>query len=178
MSTLASTVVSALVSSTVMGLLVGLLLVRRTETIKREVEAQFQRFQETLRSRRTWQERSLAEVLGPVAIQLDRTRRAFERWKAHNTYLETKVIREGNLAIRDTLLQRAHLLPAELLPHAGLLIEHYDRWLEEFDRVRGPEAPALDAPFVFVGPAGYPFPREAEQRFREAYQRLMGELFT
>lgn len=78
----------------------------------------------------------MTELLGPVAIQLDRTQRAFQRWQAHNVFLESKVIREGNLAIRDLLLLKPHLMPPDLLTDAGLLIEHYDRWLEEFARVR------------------------------------------
>jgi hypothetical protein len=46
--------------------------------------------------------------------------------------------------------------------------------------VRGPDAadPDLEAPFVFVGPKGYPFPTDAEQAFRETYRNMWGELYA
>jgi hypothetical protein len=87
------------------------------------------------------------------------------------------VIREGNLAIRDLLLQKGHLIPPELLEDAGLLVEHYDRWLEEYEKQRLAEHPDLDAPFTFVGPQGYPFPGKADRRFRAAFKSLWVELY-
>jgi hypothetical protein len=133
--------------------------------------------EDTARSQRTWKERSVSELLGPVCIQLDRTGRAFRRWQVKNLYLEVKVIREGDIAIRDLLLKSPHLIPPELHDDAGLLIQHYDRWLEEFERVRQPEQPNLESPFVFVGPAGYPFPKESEQRFHEMYRKYWTDLY-
>ncbi len=79
----------------------------------------------------------LAELLQPILIQLDRTHAAFSRWTGKNLYLEAKIIREGNLAVRDLLISKAELIPADLVSHANKLIVHYDRWLEEFDRLRG-----------------------------------------
>jgi hypothetical protein len=164
-------------SGTVLAAILGVFLARHSEKIKKEVEAQFLRLQDTYRSQRTWMEKAVSELLGPVSIQLDRTGRAFRRWEAKNLFLEVKVIREGNMAVRDLLLKSPHLIPPELLGDAGLLIEHYDRWLEEYEKVRQAATPNLDTPFVFVGPQGYPFPSQSEQRFHEVYRKYWGELY-
>jgi hypothetical protein len=116
---------------------------------------------------------TLTELFAPMAIQLERTKAAFNRWTSKNLYLEAKLIREGNLAVRDLLINKAHLIPSDLMQDAHNLIQHYDRWLEEYDRVRGGTEPDKDAAFVFVGPQGYPFPSDSERRFMERYQTLM-----
>ena len=107
-------------------------------------------------------------------MQFERTRRAFDRWSGKNLYLEARIIREGNLAFRDLLLAKGHLIPPHLMADAALLVEHYDRWLEEFENKRTEQNPANEDAFVFVGPAGYPFPREAENHFRQEFQQLQG----
>src|SRR3954453_12311963 len=66
------------------------------------------------RSQRGWRENSVIQLLGPVYIQLDRTKRAFDRWDGKNLFLEAEVIKNGNLAIRDLLLSKPHLIPPEL----------------------------------------------------------------
>ncbi len=169
---------TALISGGVASTLIGALLLRRTKQIEADIKLRMDRLAAVASSQRTWKEKSVAELLGPVHMQLDRTRRAFDRWTAHNLFLEAKVIREGNLAVRDLLLQKGHLIPGELLPDAGRLIEHYDRWLEEYERVRAAQQPSLDTPFTFVGPQGYPFPRDAEERFKAAFTRLWAELYA
>jgi hypothetical protein len=49
--------------------------------------------------------------------------------------------------------------------------------MEEFDRVRNAKSPVTDESFIFVGPAGYPFPRESEIKFKEEFARLQRELY-
>ena len=116
------------------------------------------------------------ELLAPMIVQLERTKSAFDRWSSKNLYLEAKIIREGNQVVQNLLLNNAQLIRPELQEDSNRLIEHYDRWLEEFDRVRGGTEPDLNQPFVFVGPKGYPFPRDSEQRFRERFELLQTEL--
>jgi hypothetical protein len=129
------------------------------------------------RSRREWKEQSIAEVLGPVYMQLARSNRAFERWRDRNDFLEGQVVKQANTEIRDLLLAKGHLLPPELVKHAIDLVEHYDRWLEEYARKReGPNADEETGP-VFVGPLGFPFPHEADTAFRETFDRLRAELY-
>src|SRR5207247_1532393 len=95
-------------------------------------------------------------------MQFDRTKHAFDRWQGQNLFLEAKVLKDGNLTIRDLLLSKAYLIPPELREDAGKLILHYDRWLEEFEKLRNSQEPDLGAKFVFVGPQGYPFPTASE----------------
>ena len=170
-------VLSALISSSVFAFLLSVVFLRRSKQIEAEIKLRMDRLAATATSQRQWKERAIADLLGPVYMQLDRTRRAFDRWTTQNLFLEAKVIREGNLAIRDLLLQKGHLIPPELLEDAGKLVEHYDRWLEEYEKQRLAERPDLDAPFTFVGPQGFPFPQEADRRFRAAFKSLWVELY-
>ena len=120
--------------------------------IKRRFDASL----DVWRSQRGWQERAVTELLAPIDIQLDRTKRAFDRWDKKNLYLEGEVIRAGNLAVRDLLLSKPHLIPPDLRDAASELVLHFDVWLEEFDRVKATRAAGAAAPdFVFTGPQGY-----------------------
>jgi hypothetical protein len=136
------------------------------------------RIEQKIRSQRTWKERSVAELLGPVTMQLDRTERAFQRWNEKNLYLEAKVIREGNSKIRDLLLENGHLIPPELLEDAGKLVEHYDVWLEKFEKQRESANPDLESPFTFVGPEGYPFPHQSANSFQETFRQYWSDLYS
>ena len=131
-------------------------------------------------SQRDWKERAVAELLGPVYLQLARTRLAFARWRKQNLYLEASVVRAGNLAIRDLLLAKPHLIPPGLREPASALVVHYDVWLEAFDRWRGEHAAEAEArpAFVFAGPEGFPFPRDAEARFNEVFEQYWSDLYA
>ena len=117
----------------------------------------------------------LSELLSPVVVNLNRSREAFQRWTGKNLYLEAKVIRECNVKIRDTLVEKAHLIPGYLMDDASRLISHLDAWLEEFDKVRDDQELSDATPFVFVGPNGHPFPMASEARFIEAFNNMRGE---
>lgn len=174
MDTFVSALVGGLLSGSVMSVVAGLLLQRRNETISAEVTRQFER----LRSQDEWTERSLAELFGPVVMQLERTGRAFRRWNKRSPYLEAQVVKAGNEKVLDILLTRGHLIPADLMADAADFVEHYDAWLEEFDRWRvEKESAAADPTFIFVGPSGHPFPRGAEKRFKERFEGMRRELW-
>ena len=128
-------------------------------------------------SKRSWKQQALFELLGPLQMQFERTKRAFDRWDRKNLYLEAKVVREGNQIIRDLLLTKGHLTPPHLMEDARRLVEHYDAWLEAFDRVRGETSTSSNTAFVFVGPDGYPFPSTAEVHFKAEFRKLQGELY-
>jgi hypothetical protein len=176
---LLNALVTAVASGTVVAAIVGVLATRRDERIRNELRLQFDQLAARATSGRLWRERSVSELLGPINMQLDRTERAFNRWRAQNLFLEAKVLREANQTIRDLLLQKGHLIPPDLLEDAGRLIEHYDRWLEEFERVRGAQELKLEEPFVFVGVGSHPvpFPREAADRFQARYGEMWRELY-
>ena len=177
MDSIISGIIAGVTSGAVISTIVGFLLHKRTAAIEATINAQFERSMTIFRSTREWKEQSLSELLGPMYMQLDRTKRAFDRWTGQNLFLEAKVIGEANKTIRDLLLNKGHLIPPNLLNDAGLLVEHYDRWLEEFEKKRLAENPDLKTPFTFVGPAGFPFPTDSERRFKEAFQSLWNELY-
>ncbi len=142
------------------------------------VGAIFARRMEVWKSRKNFEERSVAELLGPVDIQLERTKRAFDRWQQSNLFLEALVVRTGNLAVRDLLITKPHLIPPELREDASALILHYDVWLEEFERLRvTSKADENQAGYVFAGPKGFGFPVGADEKFRNAYRALWNRLY-
>jgi hypothetical protein len=168
----------ALVSSGVVALVLSLVLKRRTEKIAAEVKNQFEQTLTIFKSTYQWKEKAVSELLGQIYMQFNRTKRAFDRYNATNLYLESKVLKDGNEKIRNLLLDKAYLIPSELIEDANKLIEHYDVWLEEFARQRDTDKPNLDQKFIFVGPKGFAFPIDAEKRFREMYHKLWKELYT
>jgi hypothetical protein len=107
------------------------------------------------------------QLLRPLLAEFDRSKDAFDRWNDRNLPLEQGTIRDANLTARDLLRRKAHLIPPYLAEDARLLIQHYDRWLEEYQKIRGGPRPDTTTAFVFVGPEGFPFPRESERRFRD-----------
>lgn len=165
-NTLIELMTTALISAGVVSAVVGIIFkgfVTRVET--------------KVRSNRAWKEKSVSELLGPINMQFDRTKRAFRRWKKKNLFLEAKVVKVGNETIRNLLLEKGHLIPPELLEDAGKLIEHYDVWLEKFNKQRESEKPDSDTAFVFVGPDGFPFPKKEEGRFRAKFSEYWNDLY-
>ena len=63
------------------------------------------------------------------------------------------------------------------MAHAIALIEHYDAWIEAYNRIRSDTTLTAQTDFVFVGPAGYPFPADAEQAFKAQFKQLQQELY-
>ncbi|TMJ12003.1 MAG: hypothetical protein E6G94_14740 [Alphaproteobacteria bacterium] len=157
------------------GILAALLL-RRNARISAEIQDYFEQRQQRLSSVRAYQEAALEQLFGPVKMQMARTGRAFLRWRERNDHIETTIIREGNLFVRDLLLAKGHLIPPHLIAPVEVLIEHYDAWLEQYALLRA-EGAASDAPFVFVGPKGFPFPRTAEQLIVAYAAKLQRDLY-
>src|SRR5262245_23193962 len=166
-----------LLGSSVATAILGAIFLRRNKTVESEIKAHFDRQFNVFQSTRAWKQQALFELYGPLMMQFARTKAAFDRWNHKDLFLEGQIVRSGNQVIRDTLLTKGHLIPPPLIPHATRLVIHYDAWMEEFDRVRGAGAKASDTEFVFVGPQGYPFPREAESAFRAEFERLQRELY-
>lgn len=169
--------IAGLLSGAVISAVLGSILLRRAKQIEAEIKSQYDRNLAIFQSNRLWKEQSVSELLGPINIQLERTSRASRRWRTQNLFLEAKVIMQGNMVIRDLLLTKSHLIPPELQEDAGKLIEHYDIWLEEFDRLRNTEKPDLETRFVFVGPKGFPFPKDSENLFKKKYQEMWSDLY-
>ena len=174
-------ILTALLSATVMGAIVtallNLLFKARLERITIDIKNQADRISTIFRSQYTWREQSLSELLGPVNMLLNRTEGAFRRLTANNKFVEAKILKESNEKIRDLLLQKSHLIPSELIDDANKLVEHYDRYLEEFEKIRGGQNPDLEAPFVFVGPQGFPFPQKSADKFQDKYKQMWNEVY-
>lgn len=167
--------IATLLSSTVVATLLTILFQRRITKAVEEVKAEIKREEDIFTSQRQWQEKSVSELLGPLYMQFDRTKRAMRRWKANNLYLEAKVVRGANMTIRDLLLTKGSLIPKELLEDAGELVSHYDHWLEEFEKLRGESNPSLDQPLPYV--FTYDFPHRAEERFKYMFHKMWTDLY-
>jgi hypothetical protein len=108
------------------------------------------------------------ELLRPLVVELDRTKAAFDRWNQKDLSLESETIRDGNLKARTLLREKGHLVHDSLREDQNQLIFHYDRWLEEYDRVRVKRVSDPNQAFVFV----YSFPTESAKRFRDRVAQL------
>jgi hypothetical protein len=117
----------------------------------------------------------LLELLAPLKVQFDRTSKAFKKWKARDEHTE-RIIKHSNEYIRELLISRAYLIPDDLQEEANQLVEHYNAWLAEYDRVYKDGVRDMNIPFVFVGPKGFPFPKEAEHKFLAKYEELRSNL--
>jgi hypothetical protein len=106
-------------------------------------------------------------LLISLVRQLDKTKAAFER------YVPLQALWEGNSAALSLLKARKYLLPDDLKKDADQLIEHYEAWLSVYTSVVGDKELTTETPFVFAGPNGCPFPREAERNLRERLESLL-----
>ena len=166
-----------LLGSSIATAILGAFFLRRNKTVESEIKAHFDESLRVFESKRSWKEQALFELLGPMQMQFERTKHAFDRWDRKNLHLEAMVVRVGNMTIRDLLLSKGHLIPPHLMADAGKLIEHYDAWLEAFEAIRGDPSKQNDVAFVFVGPSGYPFPSNAEANFKAEFRKLQSELY-
>lgn len=119
---------------------------------------------------------TFVELLLPMKVHFDRTRQAFKEWVSSmpttpNEKIED-AIKASNSVIRNLLINKWHLIPADLRADALQLIKHYDAWQAEYDRLRPGGVRDPEVPFVFVGPKGVPFPRNAEEDFLSRYEKM------
>lgn len=166
-----------LLGSSLAAAVFGTIFLRRNKVVESEIKAHFDEGFKIFESKRTWKQQALFELLGPLQMQFERTKHAFNRWDQKNLFLEAQVVHEGNKTIRDLLLSKGHLIPPHLMEDACKLIEHYDAWLEAFDRIRNDKEKSNTTSFVFVGPDGYPFPSSAEAKFKAEFRKLQSELY-
>ena len=166
MEPLIQLILAAVISGTVASALIGIFFTGYVTRKKLFISSQME-----------WKKEAVEEVLAPMNIQFDRSKKAFQRWTEKNLFLEAKIIKVANEKILNLLLTKSHLVPPELLDDANKLIEHYDVWLELFEKQRKGKQPDLESAFTFAGPEGYPFPKKSEKNFKEKYYLYWGELY-
>ena len=83
-----------LLGSSLATAILGALFLRRNKIVESEIKAHFDEGLKVFESKRTWKQQALFELLGPLQMQFERTKRAFGRWDHKNLYLEGKVVRE------------------------------------------------------------------------------------
>ncbi len=88
--------IGGLLGSSLATAVLGALFLRRNKTVESEIKAHFDESLKVFESKRSWRQQALFELLGPLQMQFERTKRAFDRWDHKNLYLEAKVVREGN----------------------------------------------------------------------------------
>ena len=94
-----------------------------------------------------------------------------------NIDLETEILKDCNLKIRNLLLEKAYLITPTLTTDAEELINHYDVWLEKFRELRENPATKNDEAFIFVAQDGHAFPRKSEENFKMKYLELWRQLY-
>ena len=129
-----TSIITMILSSGIAATIVSIISIKRTKQIEENIREASEKNIEEFKSTREKKEEMLSELIGPVVMHLHRTSRAFNRYKEKNEFLEAEVLYKGNLAIRDILLNKGYLLDKKMIKHAIDLIEHYDAWMEEFER--------------------------------------------
>jgi len=173
--TIIITFMTTLISSGIAATFISRMMLKGSKQVEEEIRESSEKSIHTFESTRIAKEQMLHELIGPVVMHLFRTKRAFNRYKGEDGYLEAEVLYKGNKSIRDMLLQKGYLLDASMLEHAIKLIEHYDVWLEEYEKITKKKSSSVR--FVFSGPSGFPFPQDSEQAFLKACNTLKGELY-
>lgn len=114
-------------------------------------------------------------LLMPLIANFDKTHKAFTKYfddpKAEDDLLS------GNRGNLDILSENMELIPTNFKNDALKLVEHYNAWLEEYNRIRlGNDSDKPESRFVFAGPNGFPYPKDAERKFRELHKLYADEL--
>ncbi|MEZ4773645.1 MAG: helix-turn-helix domain-containing protein [Bacteroidia bacterium] len=114
--------------------------------------------------------RALEELLGPIYLQLIRSKITLRGYQGNDAYRE-KILKQCNETIRGLLLEKGHLIPVELLPYAEQFISHYDEWLQHYHKTRETQD-QTEVTHLFT----HNFPHDAETAFRKKYEAYRKEL--
>ncbi len=116
-------------------------------------------------------QRKHLEFLKPLIINFIRTKRAFLEW---DSCQETEIIRKANQYSYDVLLREDKIIKKLGLAEASAkLIKHYKAWLAEYNRIKRSGGDLCNP--VYVGPLGFPFPRESEKAFIAKFNKFQME---
>lgn len=171
-------IIASVFSSAVAAAVISIIFKKKTERISNEIKNQFELLSMMQKTGHAWNEKAVSELYGPMNFQFARTKLAFSRYSGKNEYLEAKILKDGNEKIKNLILEKSYLIPPDLMEYGNKLVAHYDVWLEEYSKFREAENPTELKEFIFAGPNGFPFPRDAEQKFKEKYADLWNKLYS
>lgn len=164
MEELLTTTFKVAIEAIIVSGILGYFFLGREERLKKTIEREFKKRDTYFNAQFDYRRRSLEEVLGPVMMQLKRSKITLHAYKPNDRYKEA-IFKQCNETIRDILLDKGYLIPPDLLEDAGELLKHYDGWLQHYHQLRELDK-NMDTPFVFT----HDFPHSAEKRFNETYQ--------
>ena len=150
--------------------ILGYFFLKREERLKKTIEEEFKKRDRFFDARFNFKLRALEELLAPIKLQLIRSKITLNGYDANNEYRE-KILKECNETIRGLLLEKGHLIPADLIPSAEEFISHYDEWLQAYRTTREVQN-RTEVKHVFT----YNFPHKAEKAFRDKYEAYRKEL--
>ncbi len=170
METISEILIKIFVEAILISGIIGYFFNKREERMKKAIEEEFSKRDKFFDTRLTYKLRALEELLAPIKLQLIRSKITLKGYDANNEYRE-KILKECNETIRSLLLERGHLIPADLMPFAEMFISHYDEWLQSY-RVAREMKNDSEIKHVFT----YNFPHEAEKAFMDKYEMYRKEL--
>lgn len=150
--------------------ILGYFFRQKEERMKKTIEEEFRKRDKFFDVRFNFKLKALEELLAPIKLQLIRSKITLRGYDANNHYRE-KILKECNETIRSLLLDKGHLIPADLIPFAEKFISHYDEWLQAY-RANREVQNKIEVKHVFT----YNFPHDAEMAFIEKYEVYRKEL--
>jgi len=170
METLTELAIKIFVETILISGVIGYFFNKREERMKKTIEEEFNKRNTFFDVRFNFKLRALEELLAPIKLQLIRSKITLKGYDANNEYRE-KILKECNETIRRLLLEKGHLVPADLIPSAEMLISHYDEWLQAYRASREVQN-NITVRHIFT----YNFPHHAEEAFNEKYEAYRKEL--
>lgn len=99
----------------------------------------------------------LIDFLGEVKTQLERSHLAYKSYiNGGKKFLYAKILKISNDELRDLLVRKTHLLPAEQNKNAVSLIHHLDVWSTLWEDACMFMKPSILSVFVFDNQVNFP----------------------
>ena len=99
----------------------------------------------------------ISDFLGSVNTQLGRSELAYDGYlKSGKMFLYAKILKDSNDSLRDLLISKTHLLPAEHAANSLALIHHIDVWSSIWDYNFALHRPSLGSVFSFDNEVRFP----------------------
>ena len=178
-TTFGQLVLAGLLSSSFFSATMGLVGLKYSENIKGEIKQSVQTSLYDYQTDQEWQRRSLVELFAPLDVNLERSKRAFNRWQGNLRQEELVILQETNVRVRKLILDKYYLIPSGLQKAASTLVEHYDIWLQFYNK---PNVNEYDAKFINKKLSEewgkLPFPKESAGKLRQHFIELQSKVIT